>query len=91
MYRSTCLVLVLGLVLSIQAVAQRAGGGGSTGTGGARTGPSPTGTANLPQPNSFPTQTDRQVLYITGAVFLHNGGPPPEPVAIERVCGGSSL
>jgi Flp pilus assembly protein TadD len=89
MYRSTCLVLVLGLVLSIQAAAQRTGGGGGGSTGtGARTGP--TGTANLPQPNSFPTQTDRQVLYITGAVFLQNGGPPPEPVAIERVCGGSS-
>jgi len=23
-------------------------------------------------------------------VFLQNGGPPPEPVAIERVCGGSA-
>jgi TolA-binding protein len=29
-------------------------------------------------------------MYISGSVVLQDGAPPPEPVAIERVCGGSS-
>ena len=33
---------------------------------------------------------DRQVLYISGSVILAQGGPPPEPAAIERVCNGSA-
>ena len=90
MYRSIYVAILLGLVLSIQAAAQRTTSvGGTTPTTGTRTGPPPTTTTNVP-PNGFPTQTERQILYITGAVFLQNGGPPPEPVAIERVCGGSA-
>jgi Tfp pilus assembly protein PilF len=29
-------------------------------------------------------------MYISGSVVLSQGGVPPEPVAIERVCGGSA-
>ena len=29
-------------------------------------------------------------MYISGTVVLQEGNPPPEPVAIERVCGGSA-
>jgi len=29
-------------------------------------------------------------MYISGSVVLQEGNPPPEPVAIERVCGGSA-
>src|SRR5881394_2960560 len=52
----------------------------------------PTNTPNVPRPGTnFPnTQTERQILYITGSVVLQEGNPPPEPVAIERVCGGSA-
>ena len=52
----------------------------------------PTNTPNVPRPGTnFPnTQTERQILYITGSVVLQDGTPPPEPVAIERVCGGSA-
>jgi Flp pilus assembly protein TadD len=35
-------------------------------------------------------QTERQILYISGSVALQDGAPPPEPVAIERVCGGNA-
>ena len=90
MFRSICLAVVLSLALSIQAVAQHTTTGGSTPTTGGHTGPPPTTTPSFPQPGSYPSQPERQVLYITGAVFLQNGGPPPEPVAIERVCGGSA-
>ncbi|HWX53871.1 MAG TPA: tetratricopeptide repeat protein [Verrucomicrobiae bacterium] len=42
-------------------------------------------------PNTGPSTNtfDRPVLYVRGKVVFNNGGPPPEPVAIERVCGGS--
>ncbi|HKR32697.1 MAG TPA: hypothetical protein VJT08_19615, partial [Terriglobales bacterium] len=47
---------------------------------------------SIPSPGTnFPsTQTQRQVLYISGAVVMQDGTPPPEPVAIERVCGGAA-
>jgi Flp pilus assembly protein TadD len=45
----------------------------------------------IPQPGSVPNvQTERQILYISGSVALQDGAPPPEPVAIERVCGGNA-
>ena len=91
MYRSIRLAVVLGLALTIQVAAQRTGSGGGPATGGGRPASTPpTNTPSFPQPGNYPAQGERQVLYITGAVFLQNGGPPPEPVAIERVCGGSA-
>ncbi|HWC15427.1 MAG TPA: tetratricopeptide repeat protein [Terriglobales bacterium] len=93
MSRSIRLTAVLILALSISAFAQRGGSGGNT--GGSTTGsrPStPTNTPTFPQPgtNIPNTQTQRQILYITGSVVVSQGTPPPEPVAIERVCGGSA-
>jgi len=91
MFRSIRLGFIVCLAFSIQAAAQRSGGSGGSTTTGSRSGSTTTSTPSLPQPGSgFPPQTDRQILYISGAVFLQNGGPPPEPVAIERVCGGSA-
>ena len=92
MVSSRYLPLVLGLAISIPASAQHTGGG-STGGGGGKSAPSSTPTT-LPSPGTInqPTiQSDRQIMYISGSVVLdHGGGPPPEPVAIERVCGGSA-
>jgi len=83
------LILVLGVSMCVPAVAQRAPGGSPTNPG---TRPSTPSTPTLPQPGTtFPnTQTERQILYISGSVVLQEGTPPPEPVAIERVCGGSA-
>ena len=52
----------------------------------------PTVQPSIPSPGTnFPSQqTQRQVLYISGAVVMQDGTPPPEPVAIERVCGGAA-
>src|SRR5947209_6792302 len=93
MYRSnrSSLAALILLALCIPGFAQRApSGGGSTSTGSRPTGP--TNTPSVPQPpTNFPNpQTERQVMYISGSVVLQEGNPPPEPVAIERVCGGSA-
>lgn len=80
-------LLVLSL-MTVPVLAQRSSSPGS----GTRTGTTTTTTTpTFPQPSSIPnTQTDRQVLYIAGSVVLQDGTPPPEPVAIERLCGGSA-
>jgi Tfp pilus assembly protein PilF len=87
--RSALAVLTF-LALCMPAFAQRAGSSGNTGTGSRPT--APTNTPTVPQPpTNFPnTQPERQVMYISGSVVLAEGNPPPEPVAIERVCGGSA-
>jgi len=95
MTRSTRITLVLPLVFAFccTTAAQRpsGGGGGGTPSGGTRTN-TPGSTTTLPQPGTgFPnTQTERQILYISGSVVLQDGTAPPEPVAIEKVCGGSA-
>ncbi|HWY69414.1 MAG TPA: tetratricopeptide repeat protein [Terriglobales bacterium] len=95
MTRSTRITLVLPLVFAFccTTAAQRpsGGGGGGTPSGGTRTN-TPGSTTTLPQPSTgFPnTQTERQILYISGSVVLQDGTAPPEPVAIEKVCGGSA-
>jgi len=89
--RHISLASALTLLFCLTAAAQRTGGTGGSTSGGTRT-TTPSSTPTLPQPGTgFPnTQTERQVLYISGSVVLQDGTPPPEPVAIERVCGGSS-
>jgi tetratricopeptide (TPR) repeat protein len=95
MTRSTRITLVLPLIFAFCCItaAQRpsGGGGGGTPSGGTRTN-TPGSTTTFPQPGTgFPnTQTERQILYISGSVVLQDGTPPPEPVAIEKVCGGSA-
>src|SRR5947209_9746065 len=93
MYRSnrSSLAALILLALCIPGFAQRAPSGGVTPSTGSRpTGP--TNTPTIPQPpTNFPnTQSERQVMYISGSVVLQEGNAPPEPVAIERVCGGSA-
>lgn len=95
MKRSVCPVAInlLALLACVSGFAQRSGSGSSGSTTGGRTAtttPSPSVTT-VPQPGSMPNiQTERQILYISGSVTLQDGAPPPEPVAIERVCGGSA-
>lgn len=61
-------------------------GAGGIGTGaGGRTLPTIPSTTTT-QPNNFPDVP--RPIFISGKVMLSEGGPPPEPVAIERVCGG---
>jgi tetratricopeptide (TPR) repeat protein len=83
-------ILLVVTLIAAPTLAQRTSSGSTS--GGRSTGS--TGTASVPtfpQPNSIPnTQTERQILYISGTVVLQEGTPPPEPVAIERVCGGSA-
>jgi len=86
-------ILSLALAFSCAAMAQRpsGGSGGAPSPGGSRP-TTPGSTTTFPQPGTnFPnTQTERQILYITGSVIMQDGTPPPEPVAIEKVCGGSA-
>lgn len=93
---SSRLAILLSLFVCVPVLAQRSGGsaGTSGGSTGSRGGGTPTSTPSLPSSNpttgSPSIQSDRQIMYISGSVVLSQGGPPPEPVAIERVCGGSS-
>ena len=94
MYRSARLAplyFVLAL-LTASAMAQRTSSGSSGTSNGGRTTTTSTPSVNtIPQPGSVPNvQTERQILYISGSVALQDGAPPPEPVAIERVCGGNA-
>jgi len=92
MTRSARILLVLApiLVFCLAMAAQRPGSTGGNPSTGSR--PSTSTTPTTPQPpTGFPnTQTERQILYVSGSVVLQDGTPPPEPVAIEKVCGGSS-
>lgn len=86
--RLACTVIIS---LCLPAVAQRGGSPSGGSTSGGRTSTATPTVTTIPQPGGFPnTQTDRQIMYISGAVVLQDGAPPPEPVAIERVCGGSA-
>jgi len=93
LWRRNTLILSLALTFSCVSVAQRpSGGGGSAPSSGGSRPSTPGSTTTFPQPGTgFPnTQTERQILYITGSVTMQDGTPPPEPVAIEKVCGGSA-
>ena len=99
---SVAAVAAFSMVLAV--AQQQGGGTGGTGTGGTGTGgtggaggvgtvgstptrpaiPSPTTTTT--QPNTFPEQP--RPIFLSGKVMLSEGTPPPEPVAIERICGG---
>ncbi len=69
-------------------------GGGTTGTGstGGRGTTTPTPTIRTPTPTQ-PTQqpqVQQPPIFVSGRVMLADGTPPPEPVVIERICGGNS-
>jgi tetratricopeptide (TPR) repeat protein len=91
---STLITLCL---LAPVALSQSGSTGGSTGSSGSSGGnrgtttttntPTNRGTINNPQNNS---NMDRPVYLISGKVLMEDGAPPPEPVAVERVCNGQS-
>jgi Tfp pilus assembly protein PilF len=85
---------VVAAVMCVPAVAQRSSGGSSSGSSAPSGGrPSTPGVQpNIPSPGTnFPNPTtQRQILYISGSVVMQDGTAPPEPVAIERVCGGAA-
>lgn len=87
---STSSILVLAMCLP--AAAQRSQPGSAPSSAPSSRPSTPTVQPSIPSPGTnFPsTQTQRQVLYISGAVVMQDGTPPPEPVAIERVCGGAA-
>lgn len=77
--------LAIGIACSFQIVwAQKtppSGTGGSPGIG--RLPP------NTGQPSGPVTGYPTANLYLTGNVVLDDGTPPPDPVTIERICGGT--
>ena len=77
------------------------GGGGGGAPGGTPTGPtpgpgSPTSPGRQPgQPQLGDPSSQRQQfpemqrpIFLSGKVMMEDGGPPPDPVTIERVCHG---
>lgn len=92
MFSSRHLTLILVCAVSVGAFAQKTGGGssGSTG-GGSKPSSGPSVTPTIPSSTTgMPTDNQQQVMYLSGSVVMSQGGVPPEPVAIERVCGGSA-
>ena len=73
---------ILTLVQSALAV-QRGGTGGSTSS-------KPSSGPSTAQPRSNSPDTALQPTFISGKVLLDGGGPPPEPVVIERICNGTA-
>ena len=67
-----------------------AGGGGGGGGGGGNIPTNPTG-GDRGQRDPFGQQQQQQMpemrrpLFLSGQVMMEEGGPPPEPVTIERV------
>lgn len=87
---SAASILVFSMCLPV--VAQRSQPGSAPSSSPSSRPSTPTVQPSIPSPGSnFPsTQTQRQILYISGSVVMQDGTPPPEPVAIERVCGGAA-
>lgn len=88
-------VIAVSFSLSAQRTAPTPPGGGGAGNiptnpnptvpGGSRT--SPTQPFPTDRTNPMPDFTTRPI-FLSGKVMLDDGTPPPEPVAIQRVCGG---
>lgn len=75
---------VMGLAMILPpAIAQK---GGSGATKGGNPGANPPGFST----NSTSSPSRPATVYIWGSVRLEDGGAPPEPVAVERICGGST-
>jgi len=80
--------LAIGIAISFQVVwAQKTGGPPpSSGKGGPPSNAPPNMTG---QPNGPVTGLGNGNIYLSGNVMLDDGTPPPDPVTIERVCGGA--
>lgn len=91
------------LVLGLQPLAAQSGKGsgiGPTGrnpTGANSTGTNPTGTnpaGNASRSSAVEATPDTDLtrnVILSGKVVIADGSPPPEPVAIERVCGHNTV
>jgi tetratricopeptide (TPR) repeat protein len=79
------------------AIAQQGGqtgGTSSTPSRGGTTAPTPTTTTTPRTTTQTPTQTQPQTprpIWVSGRVMMYDGGDPPEPVTIERVCSSNSV
>jgi tetratricopeptide (TPR) repeat protein len=84
--------LAIGLAVCLQVVwGQKTPGGPPVTNGG---GPLGSGSSRFPpnmsgQPTGPTTGSLNGNLYLIGTVMLDDGTPPPDPVTIERVCGGA--
>ena len=93
--RSRALILLAGSFLILAPAFGQRGGHSSppasgTGTnGGGLSGPG-AGQSNSHGTEPAPAQGPNQSIFLAGRVMLDEGTPPPQPVAIQRVCGGSS-
>lgn len=71
--------------------------GGAPGGGASIPGGNPNPGRNIPGQqqddpfgrNRFPEMAPRPI-FLSGKVMMEDGGPPPEPVTIERICNGNS-
>ncbi len=79
--------IILGSALALSLQAQSTGPGSSS---------PPVGFSGSALPDSVThaggglANEGRRPLYITGVVMMDDGGPPPEPVALEIACGGKA-
>lgn len=81
---SFCRILLITSLLVTAAHAQKGG------TGGSRTpGSIPRNTPPPPPGNNLP-DTNTRPVFVSGRVILEGGGRLPEPVAIERICNGTT-
>ena len=91
LYRVVALASIA--LFTIPAIAQRTGSG-NPGATSSSSGTRPGANSNNSGrgfPNSDQnSQLDRQIYFVEGKVVLPDGGSPPEPVAIERVCNGAA-
>src|SRR6478672_5106215 len=93
-------IVITALSMAMAAFGQRGGqnpGGSATNPPGAPTAPTPGNNPPMTNPNprtpqpQQPQQPDmtQRPIFLSGKVMLDSGTPPPEPVVIERVCGGN--
>lgn len=69
-----------------------AGGAAPASPGKGTPTPSPTPTPRSTTPSQTPeTPAIPRPIWISGRVLMYDGGPPPEPVTIERLCSANSV
>jgi len=92
MMRIAAASLAISSVIAQQQSGQTGGTSSTPGRGGTTT-PTPTPTPTPRPGTQTPTQPQPQTprpIWITGRVMMYDGGDPPEPVTIERVCSANS-
>lgn len=77
-------IAISSLVVWAQKTPPSAGGGSTHGGPPSTSPPNMTGRSDGPALGSLNGN-----IYLTGNVMLDDGNPPPDPVTIERVCGGA--